>query len=611
MNDKTSKGVLDKSEIGNTSKSIESKWKRFKGKSSKKKGSKKGYKPRQRGSEFTRGVNKGANFNDVSWYKRNPAVVEAYTKLPFNYIIGNKPAGTGSANSTMYLPAISSYVIDWITSVVDVDPSTASIRDILNEVATIVYTNLRRHNSGSTNNIEFVDVLTSNLLAGIDILVNAVYGRRVFRIANSFSWKNRLIPRFLFQLMGFDYDDFIQNQATYRGRYNTIVSEARTIKVLNNYPFVNAIMAEFENIFKDSDTDTGREQLLIGVKYFHHIYDAVGTQAHPGGMVRIMTLKDVQPTNSAEPLITGPITPSDIWQTPGGTTEKPGTMPFSKFLDVMQTQINALINDSDFNLIQADLEKAFGEQGSYLVADFTNSDDTISPIYSGELWEMIHNGTFLPTPRVNKSQTGFGYLPKINGYVNTVYQYHNETTGEVKMGTHFHYTDKDGNITNAPNPLAGMLDSGQDVPSDDDIIIMTRYKSIYERVSSTDISKVPPDMAPASPGVNVVIPKAQSNFVVFGGLSISIYFSAGSQNGIMYYKMWDNYSTRDLTEFESGMPPLLGYEHRPLYNVLIDNISNINFLQNDIGNLRCLTVDELFNIHEGCYLSLWSLPELV
>jgi hypothetical protein len=202
------------------------------------------------------------------------------------------------------LGAVTSFMVDCLLSDEDTGylapavieeetvPTNLS-RNILNQVATIIYTTMRRSNAGATNDIEPVDVITSNLLASIDINANAVSMRRVFRIANTFNWKNRLLPRILFNHLGIDYDDFIANQAAYRGRFNTLVALARTIKTLTGFPFINAYIAEFENVFKDAETDTGREQLWLPVKGVHHIYNPVGTEDHPGGSVRVLRQSDL------------------------------------------------------------------------------------------------------------------------------------------------------------------------------------------------------------------------------------------------------------------------------------------------------------------------------
>lgn len=586
----------------------------------------------------------GVNFNDVAYYMRNPKIAEAFGKLPFNYIVGNKP---GNFSGYATLPAISSYGVDWTINPVNIDGSDTSVKDILNEVATIIYGTMRRHNSGSTNGIEHVDVIVSNLIAGIDILANAVYAGRLFKIANTYSWRNRLIPRVLFKHLGIDYDDFIANQANYRGRLNTLLAEAKTIKVLHNYPFVDAILSEYSKVFKDSETDTGREQIMISAKYFHHIYDPVGTQTNPGGSVRLLKLKDMWPTASADNhiVLTAPVFKPNTRGTTGASSGPGYLHKFSLLLDIMNVQIQALVTDSDFNLIQADLEKAFGETGNYLTVDSITSDETFQPEYSGEFWDMVHNGRFIPMDLIKNCPIGKSSADQIsykwasgsfnnmlytvpNYFANSVYQVHDEDTGRVKLAAWMHICVPAQQIIDDTSLVGtsfrGILDSQKDDPSVEDVFIMTRFKSFYSsKANKTRMvdAGCPPELLPNDSQFDthhVLVPEAQSNFIVFGGLTTSVEFQTNSNVGYEWWSDWDNLRVIGVANTDFGLTrapfALMGYEHRPLqaYETVhaTGTMPPQQILLNEINNIRNLTSEELYNIHNTAFLSLWSLPEL-
>lgn len=550
-----------------------------------------------------RNYKRGVQFNDVSWYTKNPSITKSFANLPFNYLVGAVLPIPNNGVAGISLEALVSFGVDWLPATMNskkIDGKIADQQSILDQVATIIYTSMRRSNAGATNDIEYVDPVISNLLASIDILVNSVSMRRVFKIANGFSWKNRSYPRKIFtEHLGLDYDDFVKRQAEYRGRFNTLVALARTIKTLSNFPFVNAICAEFENIFKDSDTDTGRESLLIPVKYWHHIYDPVGTVDNPGGSVRIMKFSDISGMSAGTAALCTAV----------------GTAPrkFEVDLMILEKQISVLINDGDFNLIQADLEKAFGEQSSYMVIDAVpDSEEPMKPIYSGEFMSMFHNGNFIPLPALQTTTNLPGHnitcTAQANTYVNTVGQWHAEDGGEIKMLNLFRISYY-GNASRGDEIFgsdAVPLDSEADVPTDSDIVVMTRYKNHFIKGDIDDVDTTYPlSELPSGRSWNTYIPACTSNFVIFGGrVTRYIYYSSGLVEDKT--TSWANSSLNTNAK-------LWQVKHRPIFKVLTSDpgsslMNPIYEYQTDLNNIRLLSPTELLAIQQSCFLSLWDLP---
>lgn len=573
--------------------------------------SKKQSKGGRKGSKKTKGkrygskdINRGVKFNDIGFYTKNKSISDAFAKLPFSYIIGG--ALTGITSNPDYYPitTIVSFIVDWLQSVRN---TVSDGRDILDQVATILYTRMRRANSGATNNIEYVDPIISNLVASIDILVNSVSMKRVFRIANSFSWKNRLLPKEIFLELGIDYDDFIANQALYRGKFNTLVALARTIRTLKDYPFINAICAEFENIFKDEDADTGREQLFLPIKGFHHIYDPVGTQEHPGGMIRLLTFSDIGKTatsvQSSAPICTAPLK-NDVDM----------IRKFSLDLKILETQIYALINDNDFNLIQADIEKAFGEQSGYMVMDVVEENPTVlTPIFSGEFALMFQNGRFYPTNNLDKveyedSVDGKFYCIQNKSYVNVMYQDH-DSSGTTKLRSWFHFKGASAYIDYRVSDN-GFINSNSHDPSTDDVIISTRYQTL---MGSGPVTDAPTDFrfsGTLGTGEQIYYPKVSSNFFCFGGRIRTLVYLRGSvsqKQVITWHNAGpignDQEALRVVSYFmQCGFAPMW---LRPIGG----NPTRPIGLTGKINNIRFVTQNELEPIHEAVFLSLWNLPE--
>lgn len=546
----------------------------------------------------------GKMFNDVSYYTKNPGILDAFGKMPFNFILGNS---LFSQNNTrpITIGGIFSFCVDYLLSSVNIGESTNSnnVTSILDQVTTIVYTQMRRANAGATNDIEPLDVIISNLLASIDILANAVYCNRLFRIANSFAWKNRMIPRELFTHMGIDYDDFIANQALYRGQYNTIVAQAKTIRTLAEFPFINAYMAEFSSIFKDEDTDTGREQIIFPMKGFHHIYDPVGTQDHPGGTIRYMDKRDITgiADDAGQTLYTGYYRTID--------SESPVLMKFSVLLDIMRKQIEALITDADFNLIQADIEKAFGDQSGYIEVDSITESDVIEPIYSGEFMSMFHNAIIHRSPAVWLQVNGTSdaenrqFLGK-NYYVNTIYQRSNQGVNESKVGYHFHVVDASVIAYDGNHSECNLIDTNINDPTPEDIVIMTRYKTNLLSVQQTDI---PADFRFTAVGQNLpCVPRAASNFITFANC-FSYTYETPVNRTVTIKRSFSFVNTQSYTIGTSDVLPYFNMNHYPiLWNASGTNGQITYLIQ--LNNVKWLSFNELEAVNLACFLSLWNLP---
>lgn len=559
-----------------------------------------------RGPNGSRG-GKGSNykgkacFNDISWYNKNQTITNAFAKLPFNQIVGIKIPGLTGVKLSM--ASIVSYLVDWVANLDSISTSTQYAQTILDQVKTIIYTDMRRANSGSTNQIEPIDVMTSNLIAAIDILCNSAYISRFFRIANSFSWKNRLIPRELFKHAGIDYDDFVANQANYRGRFDILVAYAKTIRVLAKYPFVYAAIAEFDRIFKDEDADTGREQIMMSVKAWHHIYDPVGTTTHPGGTIRLLTVQDAinagieQPTGSNV---------ADTYVTIGDGTN---VVKFSVLLNIFEHQIRMLIEDADFNLIQADLEKAFGDSSGYYETDLVRED--VSPVtieFNPEFRDMVHNGIFLKKPTITSGTKGSYSVFGV--YENKIYQLPGGGGSGTRFGfeNHIYYGDGayetvcDDYIVGNGKYILGMIDSNQNEPGTDEVIITTRYKSCFRKVLGTG---VPVDTqrrggTPATDNYYRTI--NSSNFIVFGHLITTIRQETDDSLSV-FTQDWYNVSN-SLTR---GIYMLTNLNHYPMILPYDSVLGSVPMFQ--LNNVRWVKEEELNGINNSCFLSLWNLPD--
>lgn len=566
---------------------------------------------------------KGITYNDISWYRKNPEITKNFCNVPFSYVVGsNLELSDGGGNFNV--PLLFVYGVDWCAGISRKnrpnDSTDFNRASILNQVATILYTLDRRANSGATN-YDFPDVFISNVIGAIDVFCQIANITRTLNLVNSYTWKNRTMPRVIIETgLNIDYGDLVRNLNSYVGRFNTLMAAANTIKLPNQFDFVKAAMAQYTQVFKDADSQTGREQIYLGVKYFNHIYDPVGTEDHPGGTIRFIKVGDVFDSSVVDK-------PEDLEATlfMGKVGNKLDTneryvinkRKLSVDLDILEKSIYALITDSDFNTIQGDLEKAFGDGGSFVVSDVLKDIGSVEPEYSGEFRAAFENARFLPIPitNIDIATSGKGHIlagiagatrheirqtytdPSNPGAGSYISVYYHQAVDSSFMTTE--------SLKSFERPQT-LLSSTSDQPSEDDIIYMTRYSNTFRKVPSAELDR--PIQATGYTHY-YFSPNVSSNFIVYEGYVVTLY----------------NYNAEDsLADPDTAYGIVPWYQFAfPNYRYLPAILHMFEFMiqlwnkfssgtnrpvDMRLDNPKLLSENELHGIQEACMLSLWNLP---
>lgn len=420
----------------------------------------KGYDKKKYGNKKGKWYNKGKDTNDKSWHLKNVQMLKDLFTIAFNKLAGFPIWLKSNLKKVpINIGYIRTIYVDWFAGL------SQDFRSMLNTAATNIWEFIRSRNAGAVN-YGSSDIFVNVMFGCLDIMATSVFLTLPFKIAKMFKVQNRLLPKKLFEGLKIDYEDFNSNISIYRGRYNLLLAKASAIVVPKQFPLYDWVMSQFQYVYKDRDTDTGREQLYVNVKEAYHIYDP--TTKPTGGEVRLLNMKDLDSAYPEGAIVFGP---------------QSQPVKFSVLLDIWEAQINAIITDEDTNIIFGDLIKAYGSEGKFWKTSPLTEEDSIDVIYSQEYLMQLHNAIIVPKQpdALYSIHAGTGLRYGKDAYLNDVYQdesgYLGSTWWKAYTGDNFMVTDKsymwyDDNIDY-------LLDSNVANPTPEEVCLMTRYHNRF------------------------------------------------------------------------------------------------------------------------------------
>lgn len=547
--------------------------------------SKKSGKKRRRGN---RGKGfKGKEFNSPDWHSKNGQMLKDVASIPFNRMLGFpisiETVETGKKSDLqLEIPFLLTIEADWVAG-----PSDKVIA-ILNTAANNIWTFIRSRNSGATN-YEYKDILMT-MIGTIDIYANISYCERIFKLAKIFSDRNRMVPKIYFDAMNIDYRDFISNIANYRGMFNKILARADSLVMPKSFPIVNAVMAQFQCLYKDADTNTGREQEYLTIKARHHIYDP---KRNPnGGMVRLMRTTDLDST----------LTDANIYTGTGTTVSNLVPVKFDLFIRILNAQLDAILTDEDCNIIFGDMIKAYGDEKNFVTLSALTEDVDIAAEYSEEFSIMLENSTVFPC--LETASYDFGtILPGSNTNIpySVLETYASNTVQDPALGiiTDLYVVPSSYNANTQREYVKCysskvILNTREENPDPTKVLMMTRGSVI------SDVE----DMTISGSRKLVLRPKAYGTFIYSNMTIWSAAVSDGSSTRINIYQAQrhDNFNIASLAK-------TMAFKSVPFIKVCDATADNTRFeIINDVNNLAVVDRDTLQNIHNEDIMSLFDVP---
>lgn len=339
-----------------------------------------------RGNRNNRG-SKVSGSNDIADYSQWPQLVKDACSLPFAISAG-MPINMQGTNTTFnpnvdndfYVPGVMT-VDTMITPGVSKDKSS-----IINIAATNVYSFIRHANSGSAN-YDAPDLMMY-LFA-----VNSLYSMysncaRIYGLASVYNVLNRHYPQTLLYALGVDYKDLTENLANYRARFNILVGKMGPLCVPANMKIFKNTSERFSGYYTDGDDLKAQLYMFRPSGYY--------TLSETGSTTGTSLVAHKMPYIGTH------------------TVSK-----FSVFLDIMESQIQALVNSESMGIMSGDILKAYGS--NVMVAAPITESYAILPAHDYVILSQIQNATItaseITTGTGNYPQNSFNVTQTSNGTI--------------------------------------------------------------------------------------------------------------------------------------------------------------------------------------------------
>lgn len=290
--------------------------------------------------------------NDISWYSKNPVVLENAAKIPFNEALGQLTIyGSGNFN----LQPGSVMLIDLYPMLGALTGSNSDAEASINIAARELATRLRKGKSGYTP-YDAPDVIIEQMAAASCYAFLAEM-RRVYGLLELAAAKNKTWPIGIFQLMGYNYDDLCDHAADLLKFINIFATKLATINVLDSLSVAKRWFWLQDHVFIDKPTPKA-QTYLFRFKYYY-VYSA--TALSTGGCL-IPTIYNAS--------------------------------TYANMKAFANSLLAPLVNDSDVTMINGDIEtaKTNGVNGFTLMqAPLTERDYKVIPICDYHSLLQLHN----------------------------------------------------------------------------------------------------------------------------------------------------------------------------------------------------------------------------
>lgn len=292
--------------------------------------------------------------NDWSFYAINEQIAKDIGSIPYNTVPGvpityTYGAQTFKGSITGSLPSV--IALRYVPTV----GASSTYNSGINMAAKQLYTYVRHANSGARN-YEAADLIMY-VMAMRDIYTQWFELKRAIGVANSYYIMNRNLPDAILAACHIDAADLRANVAQYRGQLNLLCEKINAFAVPKYFKAFDR--AAYISSYYFFDSTSRRSQ-----SYVYHTF---------GGYT---------------------------WS---GTTNPTGTQltfaPYStdntnltvqSYINILNTQLDALFLDEDANTMSGDILKAFGDQGLYQITNIP-TDYVVEGVYDEDILAQIEN----------------------------------------------------------------------------------------------------------------------------------------------------------------------------------------------------------------------------
>lgn len=386
-----------------------------------------------RRSEYTddrhiRDTGKLSSLNDLSWYSKNPLLLETAGSFPFPYRPGMDIQPSGYVDS---VPIPGVYTIAWIPSI----GTTSKPTDPANIAGKELFAKVREKFSGSID-ADAPDFVIY-LLALDSIFSYIGYLKRVYRLITCYSVDNRNLPELVLKSMGMvdaDISDLNANKTRFCQYINELIGMTHKFHCPAVFDLFNRHYWMNDNVYTDAATINSQFYMFLQAGFYKYTLLNTPDNVQAGGL----SLQDT-PLN-------------------GGT----GSL-VEAYFSFGKSLIDALASSDDAYIISGYLMRAFEGTPDFIV-DEMEWNPEFKPVYQEEVLSQIENATWIASnlTLLDPGATNITQNPKTNCVLCTM-------AVPMSVGT--------------PQPM--FISLRTDRPTAGDVTIATRLKSTLKNIGST------------------------------------------------------------------------------------------------------------------------------
>lgn len=312
--------------------------------------------------------------NDPNWYFLDSEIANQAASFSIDGFNG-VPLSTGAFVDNAFEKM--STTIDSIMTV-ELNPSpgvTSTIQRGINAAALATFSKLSSLNAKTTS---YAPQDLTMLMLGIGEVVSIMeHIRRAFGVAFTYNQRNRTVPYNLLQMMGFNAQDFLDNFADYRLRFNSLVTTLNKIPFVSNIAYLYKCADLYQHVYTDTNSDMA--QIIVMRPWstwtIDETYNDQGT-----GLVTTML--------------------------PHYEASDPSTSTFDKWEKIVGDMLNALLTSATFNFIYSDILNLSTKEGTKLFyMDYLVEGYIVVPEYNENFLLQFHNSTVMSNPQIAKTAT--------------------------------------------------------------------------------------------------------------------------------------------------------------------------------------------------------------
>lgn len=317
-------------------------------------------KPNKRNNKFKGSKKKGNQrsskpSNDPSWYTINSEITKQVASIPFNVFTGvkynifeastNKTQAQSVYATSMKVPGV--MVMKYLP-MLNSGLSSKSVEI----TARALYQFVRHTNSGAKN-YESADLMM--YILAMDSVYLAIHQlRRVLKLMNTYSLRNKQVPRAILRALALDPTE-IKNFALYVGQFNVLVARANSFAVPKDFSLFKRRAAMGTVVF--SDEAESPTQITVPWTDMVYVYTSTGYKTG-GALVGVDYLRSTIDDTTSIPK--GYI-PTRV----EGTDSITHQLPFWNIqtaLNNIKAMLDRITFDEDMNIIAGDIMKAYGSE---------------------------------------------------------------------------------------------------------------------------------------------------------------------------------------------------------------------------------------------------------